>query len=108
MGSTSYIPEGAAGSPASVNITQINGTAVSNSNPLPVASPVYSMLYDYTDGTVLYVGSVAVGSLASTASAIWQIEKFIYTGGNVTSAGYAAGTVAFNQVWDNRASLVYS
>ena len=56
-----------------------------------------------TDGSVDYVGEAAIGTATSAAS--WRIKKIDSTTGIVIQW---AGTGAFDQVWDNRASLIYS
>lgn len=68
----------------------------------------YTELFDYVGGTnVIYLGAANPGSLSSAA--VWQIRKYTYdVNNNVTSIQYASGSGSFNQVWDNRASLIYS
>lgn len=56
--------------------------------------------------TLAYLGKAYPG--ASTASAVWQVQKLVYgTDGDVTIT-WADGNSAFDNVWDDRASLSYS
>lgn len=75
-----------------------------NVNPL---SP-YVTLLDYNSGTLpVYIGQANADT--ATSEAKWQIKKLTYDGNdNVTSILAAGGTLDFNQVWDDRASLSYS
>lgn len=50
-----------------------------------------------------YVGEAAVGSLPSQA--VWRISRIV-SAGNLTISLYADSGL-FNQVWDNRAGLIY-
>ncbi len=52
-----------------------------------------------------YVGKAPVGSVGSAA--VWQIFKMVEAAG-VTTITWADGDTAFNNIWDNRASLTYS
>lgn len=56
--------------------------------------------------TVTYIGKAAVGS--ATSAAVWKIQKMTTTVGGDISIKYAAGSIQYNQIWDNRASLSYS
>ena len=69
----------------------------------PDAPSTITLLDD--QGTTQYVGKAAPRS--STAAPVWQISR-IQTSGSVLSVMYADGDMAFNNVWDNRASLDYS
>ena len=62
---------------------------------------------DYNGGDFpIYIGTAPSGS--ATDDEAWQIRKFTYDGNdNVTAIQYA-DTGASNQVWDDRASLIYS
>lgn len=79
------------------------------SNLFVVDAP-YTQRYDYAGtSNVVYMGQAVPGQLANTGLAVWRIRKFEYdVGGNVVSVSWAAGTARKNQVWDNRAVLVYS
>ena len=56
-----------------------------------------------TVGDIDYVGEASIGS--ATSSAVWRIRKIDNTSGLILEW---AGAGAFNQIWDNRASLTYS
>lgn len=64
----------------------------------------YTTLLD-DQGAISYVGKASLNS--ATNSAVWQIRK-ISQDGTVLSILYADGDDSFDNVWDNRASLVYS
>lgn len=53
--------------------------------------------------TYLYVGKAAMGS--ATSGALWQICRITQSD---TTLIWADGNAAFDNVWDNRASLSYS
>ncbi len=58
-------------------------------------------------GQVEYVGYAHPGALTSEAK--WQIRKFTYDSSNrVISVDFADGDDDFDNIWDNRTSLVYS
>lgn len=59
---------------------------------------------DEASATVTYVGKAKMGS--ADASAVWQIQK-ISVSGNVTSITWADSNSAYDNVWNNRASLTY-
>lgn len=61
-------------------------------------------LDDTTTANVTYIGKAAIGS--ATSAAVWQIYKLDETTGMIKT--WAGGTDAFDQVWDDRASLIYS
>lgn len=65
----------------------------------------YATLVDEYDSSTTYVGKALIGT--STSDAQWQIKK-ISVAGTVTTIGYAGGTDAFANIWDNRLSLSYS
>jgi hypothetical protein len=77
------------------------------SNPLPVASSSlnFSTILDEASASVSYVGNAAIGSLTSAAS--WQIKK-IETIGTELIITWADGNANFDNVWDDRATKVYS
>ena len=54
-------------------------------------------------GNTTYVGEAAVGSLPSQA--VWRISKIV-SAGNLTTSLYASSGL-FDQIWDDRAGLVY-
>lgn len=54
-----------------------------------------------------YIGKAAVG--ASTASAVWQIQRVDESGTPITVViKWADGDDSFNNIWNNRTSLSYS
>ena len=57
-------------------------------------------------GLAEYLGFAVPGS--SAAAAVWLIKKLTYSGTNVTDIQFANGSLAFDQVWDDRESLSYS
>lgn len=65
----------------------------------------FSVKLDTVSSTLLYVGEAALNSAANAP--VWRIRK-IETIGTVMSVLWADGDQAFNNVWDNRASLSYS
>lgn len=65
----------------------------------------FSVKLDTVSSNLLYVGEAALNSSASAA--VWRIRK-IETSGTVLSVLWADGNQAFDNVWDNRASLSYS
>ena len=59
---------------------------------------------DDASGTVTYYGFAAAGT--ATSAAAWKIMK--HTTSNPQSIEFADGDGAYDNVWDNRASLSYS
>ena len=70
-------------------------------------SESYIYRFDY-DGSnnLLYKGRALPGSASSDAA--WAIQKYTYTGGNLTLIQWANGDNALNKIWDNRAALSYA
>jgi len=66
---------------------------------------IQALAYD-GNGLVQYIGYAVPGSAKSLAE--WQIRKLTYSGVNLTDVQFANGSIAFSNVWDNRASLSYS
>jgi hypothetical protein len=62
--------------------------------------PLITRLAYTSDGKLEYSGLARKGSLSSDAS--WLIEKFVYTGDNLTQTLMSE----FNQVWDDRETTV--
>lgn len=57
-------------------------------------------------GGLQYMGRAVPGSLS--ASAVWQIKKFLYNSDYlISSVVWASGSIDFSNIWDNRASLTY-
>lgn len=58
-------------------------------------------------GQAEYIGLALPGS--NKSAPIWLIKKLTYDSSNrVTDIQFAGGAFAFNQVWDDRASLSFS
>ena len=61
-------------------------------------------------GQIEYICQAFPGTTASTstASAVWQVRKFVYDSSNrISTIDFAGPNDAFDQVCDNRASLSY-
>lgn len=58
-----------------------------------------------TVDSVIYLGNAVAGT--ATNSATWKIRRITETGDDAVIE-YADGNAAFDNVWDNRASLSYS
>jgi len=72
--------------------------------PVPTVSPSLDLRLDDTSTAhVTYVGKAAIGS--ATSSNVWQVQKIDETTGMVIQW---AGTGVFDQIWDNRTSLIYN
>lgn len=77
-----------------------------NGDILTAASETtYTTRLDEPSAGITYVGQAVVGALE--ASAVWQIKK-ITESGSTTKIEFADGNQAFDNVWNNRASLTYS
>lgn len=63
-------------------------------------------IYDQVDSTTAYLGNAAVGS--SQASAVWSIQKLVFTPAGGVTITWANGNSGFSNIWNNRASLSYS
>ena len=66
------------------------------------------MAVDYdANNNPIYIGTAPQGSAKSAAA--WQIRKLIFDGANnVTDIQYAAGSLLYNQIWNDRVGLTYS
>lgn len=64
----------------------------------------YAIRVDEVSDTLFYVGKAEVGRIDSGAQ--WQIVRFSTTG-SILTGEYANGSEAFDQVWNNRATLTY-
>jgi hypothetical protein len=67
---------------------------------------VYTEKLEYSGGLLIYQGWTAPGTATSAAG--WAIVKYTYTGTAVTDKQWAGGSVAFAQIWDDRAGLTYA
>lgn len=61
-------------------------------------------LDDTTTASVTYIGKAEIGT--ATSAPRWAIQKMDETGN--LSITWADGNAEFDNVWDNRASLVYA
>lgn len=61
-------------------------------------------LIDEASATITYIGQAQDGS--SIGDAVWSIQRIDTSSG--VAMEWADGSNAFNQVWDNRAALIYS
>lgn len=100
-------------------VTTLIGTSSSDGiTPIPIevdpstgalittGSPTYKVSYlpHSTDSNINYIGKAVAGTASS--SSIWQISKLDQSSGAVTT--YADGDTNFDNIWDDRESLVYS
>ncbi len=86
------------------DVTVTSGT-ITIGNPGDIGTPsTYTTRIDEADATTTYIGTADPGTAESAAS--WQVKKIVST--NPTSIKFADGTSAFDNVWDDRASLTYS
>lgn len=85
----------------------ITGTQLGDKRGLDVASQStpQATRIDEASSTVTYIGKADTGTL--NAAAEWQIQR-ITVSGSVTSIEWADGNAAFDNVWNDRASLSYS
>lgn len=84
---------------------------LTTANPLPVAiisgasgETAYALKLDESASPITYIGQAVPGTVGSAA--LWSIKRMDETSGLVIT--WASGSAAFNQVWDDRASLIYS
>lgn len=78
------------------------------SHPVGTWSYPMNTQIDY-NGTsaAVYVGYALPGSV--TSAPVWAIQFITYDGnGNTTSTTWSKNYYSFGDIWDNRASLVYS
>lgn len=72
----------------------------------PSSTSTLAKRFDQASSTTAYLGEAAVGANASAPA--WRIQKMVFgVDGDVTIT-WADGNSAFDNVWDNRASLSYS
>jgi len=85
----------------------VTGTQLADKQGLDVAtaSIPFATIIDEPSSSVTYVGVALVGT--DTAAAEWQIKR-ITVSGTVTTIEWADANAAFDNVWDDRASLSYS
>lgn len=59
-----------------------------------------------TSGNYKYIGIAPSGSL--TSSAVWQLMRLTFAGSELTEIKWADGNQSPDNIWDDRASKVYS
>jgi len=64
------------------------------------------VLIDDVDNSTFYLGRSVRGS--ATSDAVWRILKIVEDSGGDVFFQYANGTIAFDKVWDDRATYAYS
>lgn len=89
----------------------VDGTGANLDNGIggiSTTSAVFTSQFAYDgSGNIQYIGIAMPGS--SVASAVWYIRQLTYdVNNNLTGILNANGSKAFNQIWNNRASLSYS
>lgn len=62
--------------------------------------------YDAVSSTLAYVGKRAPGTASSEAA--WQIKRLTFNSAGDVTIEVADGNLNYDNVWDNRASLIYS
>lgn len=67
----------------------------------------FAQKYDYQSGiNVIYEGYAVPGS--ATSDAVWLIAKNTYDASNNLTAVQWVGSADYNQIWDNRTSLIFA
>lgn len=69
-------------------------------------APDMTLRYDVASSTVSYIGKAKLGT--PTSSAGWKIKRLTTDAAGGVVVEYADGDAEFDNVWDNRANLVYS
>ena len=98
------------------NITVLTGDSTDQDYKSATASPVGSkvpldtgcvalagQMDDTTTADTIYIGKAAPGT--ATSAALWQIHRHNTASGIVTT--WADSNGKYDNIWDNRASLVY-
>ena len=70
-----------------------------------VKNPEEQVIIDAADSSTTYTGAARIAG--SSADAIWQVKRIVVNG-TITSFAYADGDDNYDNVWDDRAGLVYS
>jgi len=71
---------------------------------LNVVEELYTVLVDEASPTITYIGEAPPGSALSAA--VWRIKKIDSSSG--FSTYWAGGDTNFDNIWNNRAALVYT
>jgi len=88
-----------------VGVKAVVGYGFDGVNVAPLISDQVALQVDpITTAGVIYLGTAPIGSVTSAAA--WQIQAINVAGGTV-GITWANGSNAFNQIYDNRASLTY-
>jgi len=67
----------------------------------------YTTKFDYdVNGNLVYIGIAPAGK--ATSDTQWFIKQLSYSGSNLANIGCANGQIAFDKIWDNRASYTYT
>jgi hypothetical protein len=90
---------GGGGPSTSVSVTNFPSVQV-------VSSAAVAKIYDPVDSTTAYLGDAAVGS--SAASSVWRIQRLSFSVGGGVTVQWAGGSATYVNIWNARASLVYS
>ena len=70
-----------------------------------IVSEIYTIRYDDVGSGVAYVGEAVPGTALNAA--LWRIKKIAETGDDIAIT-YADGNDNFDNIWNNRLSIVYS
>ena len=68
-------------------------------------APVQSVYAYNASGDLEYMGKAVPGT--ATTEPKWQIQKLVYTDGNLTGIYFADGDMGFSKTWDQRESYSY-
>ncbi len=89
-------PRGFTGPPGPMGATGPQGECV------PASS--YAIILDESASPITYIGTANPGTFTSEAT--WQIKRMDETSGLVIT--FADGNANFDNIWDDRTSLIYS
>jgi hypothetical protein len=71
-----------------------------------VATPTLATRFDQVDPTLAYLGEAQPGVATSAAS--WRMRKLDFGVDGDVTVTWADGNASYDNVWDDRASLIYS
>lgn len=80
--------------------------AVGSASGQVTETPVLDFVYDQVSDTLVYQGWAANGAAQTSAS--WRIKRIVISLTDTVTVTYADGDTNFNNIWSNRAALVYS
>lgn len=66
----------------------------------------YQSIFDTANAGTTYIGNALPGG--SAGSAVWRIKKIVETGGTQTQIMWADGDANFDNVWNNRGTIVFT